>query len=560
MMPTTPYASTTPDLLPYAHAQVVRMRATHPTWTGAVDLTDSLKDWSLTYDEGRAPRVELRATIPDDAALAATLDPRIGVRVEVDAGYLDAAGTEDAYTIADLGLRTVRRSVGGTTDTIELTAVSDEALVIDASPAVVGAWTGTPANVIAALITASISPRPKITITATGGTSATLNPVTDRWTTIDDLADQITADVYDNGLREWVIAPRVTAAATTPDLTITPGTAGTLITADRTIARDEWANYVTIRYRWRSGTTDNEVLATAYAASGDYLITGPAGKRSLIFDRTTPTTQAAANAAAATLLARSLTRGRSVTVTTISAYWIRPGSTLAVKLPGDTTTTPHLVSAVVFRASGSMTVTCRVPDPAPSIGTTTPVGGATDDPAPAAAQTYTSTWVASASKTYASDGTARTDTDNIVQGYTSTWGDQRALILFGAANSTGAETGKTITQALTGATVSRIALTLTNVHWYYFAGGTARVDYSNRATLPATFPSAPTPAITATSWAKYATRTIVITSPAAIAAFLAGTARAVQLGPAGTSDQHYYGRFAGATEPNPPKLTITYAR
>lgn len=559
MMPTTPYASTTPDLLPYAHAQVVRMRATHPTWTGAVDLTDSLKDWTLTFDESRAPRVELHATIPDDAALATTLDPRIGVRVEVDAGYLDAAGTEDAYTIADLGLRAVRRSVG-TADLLELTAASDEALVIDASPAVTGAWTGTPANIIAALITASISPRPKITITATGGASATLDPVTDRWTTIDDLADQITADVYDNGLREWVIAPRVTAAATTPDLTIIPGTPGTLIAADRTAARDEWANYVTVRYRWRSGTTDNEVLATAYAASGDYLITGPSGKRSLIFDRTTPTTQAAANAAAATLLARSLTRGRSVTVTTISAYWIRPGSTLAIRLPGDTAATPHLVSSVMFRADGAMTAVCRVPDPSPVIGTTTPVGGATADPTPAAAQTYTSTWVASSSKTYASDGTARTDTDNIVQGYTATWGDQRALVAFTGANSTGDETGKTITQALNGATVSRIALTLTNVHWYYFAGGTARVDYSNRTSLPATFASPPTPTITAGGWAKYATRTVVITSPAAIAAFLAGTARAVQLGPAGTTDQHYYGRFAGATEPNPPKLTITYAR
>ena len=116
-----------------------------------------------------------------------------------------------------------------------------------------------------------------------------------------------------------------------------------------------------VRSQWRDGTgTDRTVIASAWATTGEHAV-GAVGWRWQVFERTSPTTQAAANAAARVLLGRALSRGRSLSVTAVAAYWLRPGHTVTVQLPtGDQER--HLVSRVDFDIpAGLMTVRTRRP-------------------------------------------------------------------------------------------------------------------------------------------------------------------------------------------------------
>lgn len=560
-MSTGAYLSDTPEILTSTHRQIFRARASHPDWNAPISL--EVTDFTLSADEATAPRWGLSLTCAaPDAATRVLLDPRTGVRIELEAGYVRPDGIEDATLVADLTLRTYTYQAAS--DAIALSAASDESLVIDASPNVTGALTGTPLALIPTLIAGCISPTPVITTSGPTGTSVTVDPITDKWGTIDDLADRISADVYDNGLRAWVIAPRPTLAGT-PALIITPGTNGTMIDALDVLDRAQWHNYVWVRYRWRSGATDNQVIATAYAQTGPYAITGPAGKRTLSDDRNVPTTQADANAAAVALLTRRLSKARSSSVDTIAAWWIRPGSTVTVAIPG-ATSKDYLVTRVEWTTGGRMRLDLRLPEIVPVIATTTPSGSsATTDPTPPTVKTYVSTWPCSSSATYNGDGTKRNDLSGEVSFgyYSSTHGNQTAVLMFGGANSTGSETGKTIAQALAGATVLKTELVATATHWYSYSGGKARIGVYPGITIPTTYGSA-APYLTTDLWAKGSPpRTFNITSATLSKALVAGTSNAITLGPGASTDQSWYGKVANESATNTatrPSLRITYAK
>lgn len=369
-MSTDPWSSDTPALLTRSLSHVVAGRIVLP---GSETIPLDVEGGRLSFDETRSPRVMLNGLtcrVPTDPALLARIDPRTGARLELDAGYTRPGGAQDVHTIADLGLRS--RPVSRPDDVMTLDAAGDEALVIDAADTNNGLLTAASTTAgMTALIQQAI---PGVVPTVTGPTGAALasEQYDDRWQFLTDLADRIGARVYDNGLRAWFIAPAPVLAAANLDLATGPN--GTITRSDATITRDgdggssTWANYVYLIHEWTdSGGVDRRIVSTRRITTGAYAAVAP-NVKILKVERTSSITQALADASAAALVARTVTRGRSLTVTAVSAYWLRPGDTVNVTLPTGPTE-QHLVVSVDFDlGTGLMDVTTRLPDNTGTIG------------------------------------------------------------------------------------------------------------------------------------------------------------------------------------------------
>ena len=360
-MITAPFLPSSGQLLAVAHRNAYRAQLTHPSF-GVVDLDlDPTLGHrlSVTFDEASAPRAraELSGPLPSVA-----IDPRTGVRLGVSVGYQDAQAQlpEDVQELVDLVVRTASPTWSSPAPVLDLSASGDESLVIDASPAVAESTTGaTHAAAIAALLNKSLSPSPELVATVTGG-AVTVDTIEDRWNGLSDLADGIGAQLYDDGLRTWHLDPTPDQVARTPHHALTVGVGGTVIEPSRRQTRDEWHNYVRVRYRWRNAAgADQQVIGTSWVSSGPYAITGPAGRRILTVDRDVATTQARANLAARSILTRTLSRGDVLELRAVAAYWLRPGMTVDVTLPTGQTLR-HLVARVSFDVlAGTMTVATR---------------------------------------------------------------------------------------------------------------------------------------------------------------------------------------------------------
>lgn len=353
---TAPWSTDTHDLLTRSMSHIARARVVLPT--GEVFPLD-LEDGDVTFDETRAPRAQttLSCKVPTDQALLDRLDPRTGGRLVIDAGYRRPDQTEDVQRLVDLGLRS--RKVSRPADTMAMVGMSDEALLVDGAGTIGGTITNaTTTGAITAVINQRLTTTPTVAGSAGPAVSAVL--FEDRWDVINDLADRIGAQVYDDGLRNWVIAPAPTLSA--PALSMTTGPGGTVLASSTGLDRDDgFANQVWLRYEWLNGTTTNRVNSVRRITTGPYAaVLG--NYKTLRVERAVATTQTEADAAAAALVARTVTRGRSFEIDAVSAYWLRPGMTVTVKLPiGDAE--DHLVTAVSFDLrAGTMRVTTRLPD------------------------------------------------------------------------------------------------------------------------------------------------------------------------------------------------------
>lgn len=363
-MSTDPWASDTPALLTRSLSHVVAARIVLPTpETIALDVQAG----RLSFDETRSPRVivqGLQCRVPTDSALLGRIDPRTGARLELDVGYRRPDGTLDVHTIADLVLR--GRPVTRPEDVMVIEAHSDESLVIDGSP-VIGAAFST-ANTTTAIrdVLRAVFPGLSPTVTSAVGPAIVQGPYDDRWDLVLDLADRIGARVFDDGLRTWHIDPAPVLG--TPALDLAVGSNGTIVNSEAQLGRDEWANVVLLRYRWRdTSDVEHTITAVRRVTTGVYAA-NVGNSKILLVEREVATTQTEANAAAAALVARTVTRGRALTVTAISAYWLRPGDTANVTLPTGPTE-QHLVSSVDFDLkTGLMDVTTRLPDNVGTIG------------------------------------------------------------------------------------------------------------------------------------------------------------------------------------------------
>jgi hypothetical protein len=361
-----PWISDTPELL----AGVLSHTATAQVVTAAGETVPlDLIEARVRFDETQSPRVQasLSCKIPGDVATLGRIDARTGARVTIAAGYVRPDGLTDLQPLVDLGLRS--RDVSRPRNTMDLEAHSDEALLIDGSVTFGGTIdTGTTLDAIAAVIR-QVFPGLPFVYTSLSNAGPAVNQSqtdTDRWDTVADLADRITAQVYDDGTRTWHVADVPTLG--TVALTIADGDGGTLVESEAGLARDEWANYVALRYVWTDDSNvRHRVTSTRRVTSGAYAATTDNTKM-FLDDRDTPTTQAQADAAATSLVKRMVTRGRSLRISTPSAYWIRPGDTITAKLPtGDPETC--LVASVDFDLrTGLMDITTRLPDNTGTIG------------------------------------------------------------------------------------------------------------------------------------------------------------------------------------------------
>ena len=186
-------------------------------------------------------------------------------------------------------------------------------------------------------------------------------------------------------------------------------------------------------------------------------------------------------------------------------------------------------------------------------------GGTVTPPTPPATKKqYTSVWQSNYGATYKGNGDRRTDTTYMVQGYNSTNGDGAAYCGFTGAAIQG-ETSKTITTALSGATVTAVQVYLYANHWYYNSGGTARIGYHGQTGVASSKPSANYQQFNVTGWKKPEGRWVTIPK-AWWSGIKSGAIRGITLGSAGTTNKLYYGRFDGPGGAHPPKIKISYTR
>jgi hypothetical protein len=136
---------------------------------------------------------------------------------------------------------------------------------------------------------------------------------------------------------------------------------------------------------------------------------------------------------------------------------------------------------------------------------------------------------------YRSDGSKRSDTNDLYQGYYSgTNGNQRSLVGFNYSIPA-------------GATVTKVEVYLNNAHFGSAAGGQAVVGSHSKASEPATWTgSGVSDDLKRFTMARYATGWFDITS-AVKAIIQSGTMKGIAIGPAPSTALTYYGSFKGGT-------------
>lgn len=318
---------------------------------------------TITHDEGWVPRVQSQLTLRCPAQdVLDLLDPRTGVRVGIDAGYVYPGGQRDVHRVAELLVS--ERAVRRPDNTMVLTLESDERLVMDNAPvfwdsdesAIVLASSTPCRSALAQLLNLALAYTPTIVYTPgladdTLGADVTIAEGDSFWDALYDIADRIDAQVYHDGLGIWRIGPRPTVAGRSV-AQLRVGAGGTITDAETVLARTDWANAVVVRY-----DTGN---AIAVATSGPFS-TAEVARKVMTVDRDAMPRTGGARAARA-LLKRAISRGRSITVSATDALWIRPGHTVTVQLPTGPQERHLVVSTRRELDTGRMHVTTRLPD------------------------------------------------------------------------------------------------------------------------------------------------------------------------------------------------------
>ncbi|TDE91590.1 hypothetical protein EXU48_15710 [Occultella glacieicola] len=349
---------------------VWRIEAWPPGATEGIPL--AVNNGTLTYDEAWAPHVQasLQCQVPTDQATLDALDPRTNCRIHIYLGYVYQRGTEDVHLIADLGL--FARTVNRPQNTMDLSAMSDEIRLLSnawlggAQPPKTGA-----AEALVWTINAGLDPINAGSIDTQIGTEVAADQLTELAIGYGDSYGSLFTTIQDSTetwaycpgavAGHWVIRYRPTLAGRSA-AQFTTGPGGNVFESEADLSREDWHNAVLVRHRWKdTGGTDHEVRGIAVINSGAHGAVS-VGRHVLTIDRTTPTSQSAADAAAAAKVRRTISRGRQFNVSVPAAYWVRPGHTVTIQLP----TGPqerHLVASVEFRfPSGDMSVRTRVPE------------------------------------------------------------------------------------------------------------------------------------------------------------------------------------------------------
>jgi hypothetical protein len=374
MTTTAPYTPAVEQLVATTHAQDVTLTLAAP---GHPDVTLDLEAGSLSFDTTRAPRVDLSATVrtPGTQTDLDLYDPRSGARLKLDAGYIFPSGRLDSAPVADLLLTYRNSSRPG--DTLDIRATSSEQRVIERGlDAVVSGAAGVAAGTAIQTFILDRYPEAVVVVDDAGPAVAaawTADPGQDPWDTVKALADPAGLQVFDDGLGTIHIAEQ--ARLEDPaHWRLFVGESGTVEGSDSDIDRVQFSNGVVLVHTWTPPAgAETRVVGRAFAADGPHIWGGPAGRCLFVENRSTETTQTAADYAAAQMLYRRLGAGRGVSVSAVAAWWLRPGMTVDMLFPlGDTMR--QLVSAVSFDLTAArMSVTTREAEDFTT--STTPPGG-----------------------------------------------------------------------------------------------------------------------------------------------------------------------------------------
>lgn len=326
----------------------------------------------LTFDMDWSPMAQVSLTIktPSDPDQVAVLDPRLGTRVQIKAGYR-VAGTNHLPVVAVLRLHSTNAPhPGGTTD---ITAHGSE-LVLQNLHAPVETETSSDGYPVKTGVDAFVKswikrgwepygPYPSVVSTISGG-SWGLGLVSDwkssgntYWDAVDEVCKSAGIRVYDDGLGTWRIE-YLPALGTSYAARFRDGKRGTITSFEASADREGWYNDVLLQYDYvNTSGSPATVVGVARVTSGP-LAAVPGNTRQYFRHYTTPWTMSltAAKARADGLLRKFMLRGRERSFTAAAAYWLRPGQTILVKI-GRQKYDRVLVAAVTFSPlTGSMAV------------------------------------------------------------------------------------------------------------------------------------------------------------------------------------------------------------
>ena len=157
------------------------------------------------------------------------------------------------------------------------------------------------------------------------------------------------------------------------------------------------------------------------------------------------------------------------------------------------------------------------------------------EPPPPAKENYTQVWKSTGYRSFDGNGryTYADGTNKIYQGTAGYTGMLRSMVTFGNGSK-----GQSIVQALSGAKINSVKVTMRFDHWWSSAGGTAQIMLHGESGLTSSPPSM-TLAATSSKWPKPGTRTVAIPS-SRWDGFKSGQWKGIGLGN-GSSGRTYYG-------------------
>jgi hypothetical protein len=383
-----PWSGAAEDLIRGALRHVYAVRIFEDPWYETpVYLPITVTSCSLTYDEFWSPYVQgsLTAVIPDAATLD-KLDPRLVIRVDVDAGYVLPGGITDSHLICRCALS--RRSVDYPANEMTLEFQGAEYLV---EKTVADSDGGGPQGLYpqgywdsgTTVASAMANTSDALTLGAFSWVATGADPGTDTLTGWVDPGQQwegkegenylsIIRDVADR-IDGWVRIDEFGVFKMTRRPSSTPppahrlrvGADGTIITSNDELSREGWANWAYVTYQWTtkvtSGgvTTETDKMASGFAYLEGKYDPNNVGRVAVSDLREHISSDAQAQKAAESLLKRFATKGDALSVQAVAAYWLRPTDGVYITLPVGAEK-KLMVSAITFDLdAGSMSIRTR---------------------------------------------------------------------------------------------------------------------------------------------------------------------------------------------------------
>lgn len=382
---TAPWAPEVADLLGRPHQLAVEVEATDVT--GFIDDTIpvAVDGCRLSWSETSAPRCRafLDGPVPDTLADLHFLDPRRPIRMRIRGGYRLDTGELDMHDVAtlDLRLRDVTRTGGANpTNRMHLEAAGVEVRLIDNGLPMIASVPPDQTKSLTAAIGEAVASStfygydgvvplvvdpllPDVEELGWDTTQDTGTP----WDQVDDWADSLDADLFDEGDGILRLGRRPTLAGSSV-LQLRTGPGGIVTSSTSRLSREGWNNAAFVAYELPGTEPGSGSYGTAQLPDTSPYAPLYAGFVTAVERRPRRRSTATANWAAAAILARQQSRGRSYIVESPVALWVRPGDTITVQLVTGAQER-HLVTDVDMDLfTGRMTLSTRLPDGAQPTG------------------------------------------------------------------------------------------------------------------------------------------------------------------------------------------------